>query len=132
MRIEGKLEHVWIGLKVKASSEDGEEKETGKQQQLGLGYVCKRTAVPPVPPFIRFFKLGEKESCEKKLIMPGTPGTGGTPTLGATPTEERTCGKCACWHKPGCSYPDADPSCVALTNKYAADCRGFIFQEASQ
>lgn len=128
IRIEGKLEHVWIGLKVKASSEDGEEKENKRQQKLETV-----PPVPPVPPSIPRQTLGEKKKEEeKKKIMPGTLGTGGTPAPGVTPTEERTCGKCACWHKPGCAYPDADPSCVAITNKYAADCRGFISQEASQ
>ena len=149
-RIEGKLEHVWIGLRVKTSPENEEEK-TGKQQQLGA------TDAPDAPdaPSYTLGNLEEEKGIERRRVKGGaspesgasveeieekeaeekeckTPGTGGTPAPGATPTEERTCGKCACWHKPGCSYPDADPSCVALTNKYAADCRGFIFQEASQ
>jgi hypothetical protein len=82
IRIEKKLEHVWIGLKVKASSEDGEEKEVGKQQQLG--YVCKRTGVPPVPPVPPFILSVEKSEKKEDIISRrveggGTPGTGGTP-----------------------------------------------------
>jgi putative DNA primase/helicase len=83
IRIEGKLEHVWIGLKVKASSEDGEEKENKGQQKLDAV-----PPVPPVPPSIPRQTLGEKKKEEeKKLIKGGTPGTGGTPAPGATSTE---------------------------------------------
>ncbi|MGA2767976.1 MAG: hypothetical protein ABSF24_06635 [Candidatus Bathyarchaeia archaeon] len=44
--------------------------------------------------------------------------------------EERVCGKCASWHKPGCSYPEGEPSCVTPLNRYAADCKDFIAEEA--
>jgi len=39
---------------------------------------------------------------------------------------ERTCGKCLLWHKPGCTFPDAEYSCVAPTNRHAIDCRDFM------
>jgi phage/plasmid-associated DNA primase len=71
-----------------------------------------------------------KKKSKSKLVRNRTPVT---PVTFVTKEEGgRVCGQCACWHKPGCSYPDADPSCVALTNKYAVNCRGFISQEASQ
>lgn len=40
-----------------------------------------------------------------------------------------TCGHCEFWHKPSCSYPDADPNCVVPTNKYAEDCKSFFRKE---
>jgi len=40
-------------------------------------------------------------------------------------TAEHTCGQCGCWHKPSCSYPDAEPSCVSPLNKHAVDCKDF-------
>lgn len=46
------------------------------------------------------------------------------------PSEERTCGKCASWHKTSCSYPEGDPTCVNPLNKYALDCHDFIPEEA--
>jgi len=74
MRIEKKLEHVWIGLKVKASSEDEEEKENKGQQTLGAV-----PPVPPVPPLFTGKQSEEKVGYREKSIMPGTSGTGGTP-----------------------------------------------------
>jgi phage/plasmid-associated DNA primase len=123
-RIEGKREHVWIGLRVKTSTENGEEKETGEQQQLGA--VTPVTTVTPLTNSKNLSCIEEKDierisQCEK----------GATPVKGVTPTDERTCGKCALWHKPGCSYPDTDPSCVNPVNRYAADCRDFIPREDS-
>jgi hypothetical protein len=38
---------------------------------------------------------------------------------------ERTCGQCAIWHKPSCSFPDSEYTCVTPTNAYAADCKDF-------
>jgi hypothetical protein len=46
-------------------------------------------------------------------------------TVVTTSREERTCGSCGSWHRPSCSYPDGNPSCVVPTNKYAADCRNY-------
>lgn len=46
-----------------------------------------------------------------------------------TSEEERTCGQCAVWHKPGCSYPGADPSCVSPLNRYAIDCKDYLPRE---
>jgi len=144
-RIEGKLEHVWIGLRVKTSPENGEEK-TGKQQQLGATDAPDAPDAPISPP--RTFgeekedkekklikgaspgsgasveEIEEKEAEEKECKTPGTPGTGGTPAPGATPTEERTCGQCDLWHKGGCCFP-GDPNCVTPTNPYAKDCKSF-------
>jgi putative DNA primase/helicase len=116
-RIEGKQEHVWIGLRVRALTESGE------QQQLGTV-----PPVPSVPPFISSKNLSNREEIDRERLSQcekgGTLGTGGTPT------EEMICGKCALWHKPGCSFPESEPSCVNPNNRYAADCRDFILTEA--
>jgi P4 family phage/plasmid primase-like protien len=53
------------------------------------------------------------------------------PTGPNGPVEERTCGKCLLWHKPGCTFPDSEYTCVAPTNKYAVDCRDFMEKEGS-
>jgi len=42
--------------------------------------------------------------------------------------DERVCGKCASWHRPGCSFPSGEPSCISPLNRYAADCRDFILK----
>jgi hypothetical protein len=42
----------------------------------------------------------------------------------------KVCGRCALWHKPGCSYPEGEPSCVTPLNRYAIDCRDFLSKEA--
>jgi len=98
MRIEKKLEHVWMGLKVKASSEDEEEKENKGQQKLG--------AVPPVPPVPPFTypsnKVKSKVRYRERYITPGTPGTGGTLTAvtGVTPRRNDDKLEEALGHKP--------------------------------
>jgi len=73
MRIKRKLEHVWIGLKVKKSSKEKEEKENEEQQKID--------AVPPVPaipPFSDSNKVKRKVGYKKKSKTPGTLGTPGT------------------------------------------------------
>jgi P4 family phage/plasmid primase-like protien len=73
IRVEKKLEHVWIGLKVKALSEE--------QQKLDTTVP----PVPPVPPSILSVTFENKEEgIGKKIQKGGTPGTGGTPAPGAS------------------------------------------------
>jgi putative DNA primase/helicase len=114
--------YVKLGVRVK------EEKPKDNSQKT-LDHTEKES-VPPVLAVLPFqIKSGilKCENTEVKIenIIPNS-GTGGTP---GTEQKERTCGHCVLWHKPGCSYPDAESSCVAQTNKYAADCRNFIPQE---
>jgi len=73
-----------------------------------------------------------KDSIKTKNIPSKNPeiyGELATPLTSVTsvtePSSERVCGQCVSWHKPSCSYPDADPNCVVPTNKYAEDCRTF-------
>lgn len=54
--------------------------------------------------------------------------TGGESSPNSVTSEERTCGHCALWHKPSCSFPGGDPSCVTPLNRYAVDCRDFILK----
>lgn len=72
IRIEGKQEHVWTGLRVKTSPENGEEKPR-KQQQLGA------TAAPAAPaaPFSPPCTYGEeREDIEKEVIKGAALETG--------------------------------------------------------
>lgn len=94
--------------------------------------------VPDVPPFhIRSKKTENKNNNSIEFYVPnrniGTNGTSGTeteptpePTVQNDTVEERTCGQCALWHKPGCTYPGSEYTCVAPTNKFAVDCRDFL------
>ena len=52
-------------------------------------------------------------------------------TPATNPISERTCGQCALWHKPGCTFPEAEYSCVTPTNRHAIDCRDFMERERS-
>ena len=67
-------------------------------------------------PFINQHEREGCEPCEPSLEVLSTP----------TNLLERTCGQCVLWHKPGCSYPGSEYTCVAPANIYAADCRNFI------
>ncbi len=42
---------------------------------------------------------------------------------------EKTCGQCVLWHKPGCTFPNSEYTCVAPTNVYAIDCKDFTEKE---
>lgn len=141
IRIEKKLEHVWIGLKVKALSEEEEEK-TKNQQKLDTT-VPPVPSVPPISPPPTF--EGYKERVELKRIKKGgTPGTGGTlepndigvdtgnKTSGSPDSgdseEKLVAGHCKKWHTGACSFP-GDPGCVAPTNPCAKTCPQFEEQD---
>jgi len=65
-----------------------------------------------------------------KSGVSGVNGVSGVSLEGVPPTEEKiVCGHCVNWHKPGCSFPDSEYSCVSMLNPYAADCRDFIPRE---
>lgn len=66
-------------------------------------------------PFINQHEREGCEPCEPSLV----------PTLVAS-TPETTCGQCVMWHKPGCSFPGSEYTCVNPSNMHAADCRDFI------
>lgn len=91
-----------------------------KERILGVGVwvwkYLKRKSVPTVPSVPCISLLENLDSNIRKETH-GTDGTHGTDFI---------CGQCALWHKLGCSYPDADFSCISPLNKYAVYCRDFI------
>jgi putative DNA primase/helicase len=65
-------------------------------------------------------------------VTPVTPGENSPPEpAGGFPPVERTCGQCLFWHKPGCTFPGSEYTCVNPENKYAIDCRDFMVKERS-
>jgi hypothetical protein len=135
IRVEKKLEHVWIGLKVKTSSEEEEEKENKKQQKLD-------TTVPPVPPFIPPVTFEDKEEgIGKRIKKGGTPGTGGTlepdaigvdmgnkPPGSGDSEENLIAAYCKKWHTGACTFP-GDPNCVVPTNPCPKTCPNYEANE---
>lgn len=43
-------------------------------------------------------------------------------------TVEHTCGQCLLWHKPGCTFPGCEYTCVSPTNRYANDCHDYMIK----
>jgi len=110
VRIEGKGVHVWQFLKF----------VTAVTSSL-LNHINNETTE----------KCGKEESKDLVCIdeYAVTVVTPNAEVANHEVEEERVCGHCAVWHKPGCSYPDGESSCVAPTNRYAADCRDYIPKE---
>jgi P4 family phage/plasmid primase-like protien len=111
-------------------------KQRVKTGMIWVWRYLKKKIVPTVPtvPGTCILEIFTSKSKVDNKEEHGTSGTVGTPNaevekVANHEVEERVCGRCAVWHKPGCSYPDADSSCVAPTNKYAADCRDYIPKE---
>jgi hypothetical protein len=69
-----------------------------------------------------------QDSNSKNKKTPVTPETVVTDSL----IEQHVCGHCALWHRSGCTFPDAEYTCVTPTNIYAIDCKEFIERERSQ
>ena len=112
-RILGKGTHVWQYLKFSTSV----------------------TTVTTVTRGLPNAKIQNQNSIiEKEVVTAVTPVTprensASEPTVG---TVERTCGQCELWHKPGCTFPDAEYSCVAPMNRHAVDCRDFTEKRAEE
>jgi P4 family phage/plasmid primase-like protien len=130
-RVEGKVEHVWTGLRVKILPENEEEK-TGKQQQLG----ATEAGEAPEAPFTKFEKPEEKEAEEKKLIKPASPDSpasldpdGIGVDLGSPRRVETllNCGSCKKWTKGSCPHPN--PRCIVPTATFAATCPDYAPME---
>lgn len=112
-RIAGKNTHVWQYVKSASSATSAllnhiesiirEEKFVVSVQEVEEG--CKEKSMDSV-------RLSKAEVAEVAVSSDG-----------------RTCGGCACWHKPSCSFPGANFDCVAPTNPFAADCRDYVEKE---
>ena len=128
-----------------------EQSETRKDDKRTRVYrFIKYKSEIPVPPKPEIPETPKNKDNPQTLAKSATGDTGGdTQTFlsgkntdrkkdkplaaAATPVEEIrptlngdvTCGDCANWHKGGCIF-SGDPSCIAPTNTFAAECKGFI------
>jgi putative DNA primase/helicase len=129
-RIQGKLTHVWQFIKFVTTvttvtglpvfSELSNIQIYKKRESL----VTPITVVTPDPIPVT---TGENSPPEPTVSGIGFPTP--EPTVKELTVDERTCGKCVLWHKPGCTFPGSEYTCVALTNMYAVDCRDFMEKE---
>jgi len=116
---------------------DGWRKDTDKLQQRidkklirvwrYAKFVTTVTTVTPLPLLDEFQTLNSKK--RGTPVTPVTPVTKSeseqvTPSLGV-----KACGQCVNWHRPGCSYPGSEYTCINPLNRHADSCRDFIRRE---